>query len=184
MPQRAFSGGWFIFFPFLCPQSMFLKTITQHPRVAGNSLLVITDTYFDILWQSTFITPHFAVLADQRILVIALVRGRVINGRQLVVLASASLLGHLCWLWCRMYRTHWWQWWRVKIFLPVFIGSFGVWWSGDGKRIQQLGWIWGINNVVIFYKLRCIMYQLCLNFSGSEDDIKNPTKAKWNFIVP
>lgn len=114
MLQRAFCGGWFIFFPFLYPQSMFLKRITQRPLVAGNFLSVIIDTYFDILWEFSLVTLPFAVLADQRILVIGLVLGGVTNGSQLVILASRSVLGHLRWLWCRMCRRYWWWWWGVE----------------------------------------------------------------------
>lgn len=44
--------------------------------------------------------------------------------------------------------------------------------------------IWCTYNVVFLKKLNYFMYQFCLNFSGSIRwlvNIKNPTKAKWNF---
>lgn len=38
---------------------------------------------------------HFLVLGEQRILVVALVPGSVIHGRQLTAVTFGSLLGHL-----------------------------------------------------------------------------------------
>lgn len=74
---------------------MFLNRITQHSQVAGNTPPVTRGTYFDALRQFSVISLHFLVLGEQRILVVALVPGSVIHGRQLITLTSGSLLGRL-----------------------------------------------------------------------------------------